>query len=128
LINKNSYDALPPDIKYIIEGLKWEMPAICYRNQSSEKVREHYRDKFRKSGMEITTFPPEERAKLVAKASVLWDAWKEQKHNNVAGSYEFFDAWMKAKDEVVKLYPDGIYDDNQPLSEDVKRILELLDK
>jgi TRAP-type C4-dicarboxylate transport system substrate-binding protein len=122
LINKDSYDALPPDIKLIIEGLKWEVPAIVHENYASKEVTQHFRDKFRKAGIKMSTFPPEERAKMVAKAETIWNKWKERKHNKRAGSHEFFKAWMETKEKLEKDYPEGIYREG-PLPEEVKKLV-----
>jgi hypothetical protein len=59
---------------------------------------------------------------MAEKAEAIWNEWKERKQNKSAGSYEFFDAYMKAKAEVEKLYPDGIYME-KPLPPRVKEVL-----
>jgi TRAP-type C4-dicarboxylate transport system substrate-binding protein len=126
LINKNSYNALPPDIKKIIEGLKWEMPSIIHEYLASEEVKEFFKGKFKAAGMKMMTFPAEERAKIAAEAEKSWDEWKERKQNKAAGSHEFFDAFMKTRAEVEKIYPDGIYEEG-PVPKEVRDVLEALD-
>jgi TRAP-type C4-dicarboxylate transport system substrate-binding protein len=123
MVNKKSYDALPPDMKKIMEDLKWEISAIVHQYHDSKEVTEYFKNKFKAADIKFSTFPPAEREKMVAHGPAIWDDWK--KRNKSAGSYEFFDAFMKEKDKVLKEYPNGIYKE-KPLPAEVRKILEKL--
>jgi TRAP-type C4-dicarboxylate transport system substrate-binding protein len=107
LVNLDSFKALPADIKQILEDLAWEVIPIYHELFASQEVKKHYKDIFSVNGIKFISFPAEERKKMLAFAQPVWDAWKERaKH---AGGYEFFEAFEKAKEKVLREYPDGIY-------------------
>lgn len=122
-INKQSWDKLPADIQKVIDDLKWEMPAIVHELHDSKGVKEYFMKKFKKAGIKLSYLPASERAKLTAHAPAIWKAWKERYKKD--GSYEFFDAFMKAKEKVLKEYPNGVYKD-RPLPERIKKVLHKL--
>jgi TRAP-type C4-dicarboxylate transport system substrate-binding protein len=120
LVNKDSYNALPADIKDILGKLNWEMAAIYQEVFSSPEVKNAYLNKFKSVGIKITQFPPEERNKMLPFAKVIWDEWRER--NKEAGGSEFFDAYRKAVDRVLKEYPNGTYKE-RPLPSWVREVL-----
>jgi TRAP-type C4-dicarboxylate transport system substrate-binding protein len=123
LINKNSYNKLPQEIKQVIEDLKWEVASVVHEYHAATGVTEYFKDKFRTGGMKIIKFPEAEREKMAAHGPAVWDSWKERyKH---AGSYEFFEGFMQAKKKILNQYPEGIYKE-RPLPPEVKNILEKL--
>lgn len=123
LINKDSYDALPKDIQDIIQHLKWEMPTILHEYISSPEVVEYFMTKFRNAGIKISHFPKEERQKLLSHAPAVWDKWKAR--HKKAGSFEFFDAFVKEREKVMKQFPEGIYT-KRPLPSHIKTLLPKL--
>ena len=100
MINKKAYDALPADIKKIIEDLKWEISAIVHEYHASKTVTEYFKSKWRAADIKFSTFPAEERKKMAAHGPAIWEKWKERYKKD--GSYEFFDAFMKAKRKFLK--------------------------
>jgi hypothetical protein len=60
---------------------------------------------------------------MAAHGPAIWDGWKERYKD--AGAHEFFDAFMEAKQKVMREYPDGIYKE-KPVPPDVKKILNKL--
>lgn len=123
MINKKSYDALPADIKKIIEDLKWEISSIVHEYHASKTVTDHFKNKFKAAGIKFSTFPAEERAKMAAHGPKIWDGWKKRYEKD--GSYEFFKAFVKAKEKVLKKYPNGIYKE-KPFPAEIKKILKKL--
>jgi TRAP-type C4-dicarboxylate transport system substrate-binding protein len=124
LINKKSYNALPDDIKDIIQALKWQMPVALHDHQVSPAIVKYFHAKFKKAGIKMSMFPKGERDKMVSGyAQGIWDTW--QKRNEKAGGPEFFKAWMKEKKEVEKRFPLGIYTE-RPLPLSVKHLLPTL--
>ena len=56
---------------------------------------------FKEAGLEITSFPPKERARLVAKAESVWEDWvKDQESKGLPGR-EILDFAIAKRDEVV---------------------------
>lgn len=109
LVNKDFYNALPTDIKEIIEKLNWEIIPIYHEVFASTEVRNVYLEKFKAVGIKVTQFPPEERKKMLPFAETIWKEWKER--TKEAGGPELFDAYMKINDRVLKEYPNGIYEE-----------------
>jgi TRAP-type C4-dicarboxylate transport system substrate-binding protein len=123
VINKNSFNQLPKDVKQIFEDLKWEMPAVIYEHVESPAVLEYFAAKFKRFGIKYSTLPPSEREKMLAFAKELHDAWKERYKQD--GAPEFYDVYQKANEEAMRKYPNGIYKE-RPLPSYIKEVLEKL--
>lgn len=73
---KKAWAALPAEWKKLSEesSAKAVQRYIDFRKTDDIK----WLEQFKKSGMQINTFPPEERAKLVAKAAPSWEKWVKE--------------------------------------------------
>jgi len=101
-VNKDAWNKLPDE---------WKKLA----NFSASKATERYDNylakadvgwlpKFMGTGMEITQFPAEERAKLVEKAESAYQAWIKDKEDKGLPGKEVFE-WAKAKrEEIIAKY------------------------
>jgi TRAP-type C4-dicarboxylate transport system substrate-binding protein len=107
LINQKSYDALDDDIKEVLTKLEMEMIPLTekYLSDPADVLRWHMENE-RKYGIEYCYFPPEDREKMVKAVQPIWDKWL--KRTESVGGKEVFDAWMKAKGEIMKEYPNGV--------------------
>jgi TRAP-type C4-dicarboxylate transport system substrate-binding protein len=124
MINKDSYNALPTDLKEIIKGLKWEMPAVDLERLESPAVENYFLDKFKFVGMKITYFPEAERKKMVEKfGPPIWEKWMER--TKESGGEEFFEIYKAATERALGENPNGIYKE-KPLPPDVDELLHSL--
>ena len=75
-VNKDAWDALPKEWREL--SSKWvRANVINLYDDYNNKANAKWLPIFKESGMEISTFPPAEKAKLVAAASEGWNAWAE---------------------------------------------------
>jgi TRAP-type mannitol/chloroaromatic compound transport system substrate-binding protein len=122
LINKDAYFELPPDIIRIIEELKWEMPAVSHEYLDSPGVNSFYQAKFKANGIDISYLPEEEREKMIdITGPPIWKQWKER--TKEFGGEGFFEDHIKACENAMRSYPDGVYKE-RPLPEYIKKLLK----
>jgi len=86
-VNLDTWNSLPPDIQKIIdEELVATVPYVfeLQRKNDAEQV-----EVFREAGMILSTFPPEEIAKVRALAPAIVDAWVNLKPEEAAARQQF---------------------------------------
>jgi TRAP-type C4-dicarboxylate transport system substrate-binding protein len=59
---------------------------------------------FNKAGIEVTQFPPEERAKLVAKAESAWNAWAKDKEDKGLPGKDVLKFAIAKREEIIAKY------------------------
>jgi TRAP-type C4-dicarboxylate transport system substrate-binding protein len=98
-VNKDAWNALPKE---------WQDLAIWWADNRAMKsyLKWHAFDDakwlptFAKAGVQISTFPPEERAKLVAKAEPSWEAWVKDMEGKGLPGREILDLALKTKADI----------------------------
>ncbi len=81
------WNALPDDIKKIHEQVVANMSVTRWHTTMYLSEENKALDVIRKTGIQISTFPASERARLVVDASKTWDAWaKGMDSQGLAGS------------------------------------------
>jgi len=106
IINKDSYDALPDDIKGVIEDLQVEAALYSQYYYSGEKMMQEAWEGFEAEGVETIPFPASERAQIEAVAPRIWEKWIEE--NGGEPAREAFDAYCACAEKVMKEYPNGL--------------------
>jgi TRAP-type C4-dicarboxylate transport system substrate-binding protein len=98
LINKDSWNTLPDDIKGVIENLRFDFAPIMHSAYLDPKKIDEALDAFRAEGLELIEFPPEERAKLIAASKNIQEAWVERIGGEPAR--QVLSAYIAAKEKV----------------------------
>lgn len=104
LVNKKAWEALPEE---------WRKFATTWAETKSLDLYQKYNDEgdikwidtYKKAGVEIIKFPPEERAKLIEQAESLWEAWVKRLEGQGLPAREVFNFAKTKLAEVVKKYP-----------------------
>lgn len=99
--NKDSWDALPEDIKEIHWKLSKELMLERLPKEMSTYIEGTIYPEWKAAGIEFIEFPPEERAKLVEAAKPMWDAWAEELEAKGLPGKEILDYLLKEKAKIV---------------------------
>ena len=106
LINKDSWNELPNDIKSVIDDMSVEMARFYYDLANDPELVKTMHNAYAESGVEIIEFSPVERAKLVAVAPEVWESWIEKNGGEVAR--QTLAAYLATKKKVEAEYPEGL--------------------
>ena len=88
-VNSKSWDALPMDVRKTMLELREPMIARyaeAYRSDDAANIA-----KFRSKGLEFVTFNPVDRARLVARAIKVWEAWVDEREKQGLRGREVFE-------------------------------------
>jgi TRAP-type C4-dicarboxylate transport system substrate-binding protein len=106
-INRDSYNALPDNLKKVIQDMVDELPAFLWDIPNSPKFKNAAWGKIKETGIEVIQFPKSERQRLMDKAASVWEKWAKD-----AGDYEAAKATLadyeRIRDEVIAKYPEGV--------------------
>jgi TRAP-type C4-dicarboxylate transport system substrate-binding protein len=106
LMNKAVYEKLPPDVKTIINDLRHEMALVLHLHlQAPHKLLKWHMENERK-GITYVYWKKEDVRTLQETAVPIWKEWQEKWQ--AKGSKEYFAAFTKKKEEVLKKYPNGL--------------------
>jgi TRAP-type C4-dicarboxylate transport system substrate-binding protein len=106
LMNKDIYSKLPEEVKKAIPMIRDKTAYVSQEAMASPEKLQHYREKYKSSGIEIIHFPPEEREKLVRKAEEYWEQWvKKWEGEGVKNSREAMDTIKNLIKSVEKEFP-----------------------
>lgn len=98
-VNKTAWDSLPADIKAIHDELMLE---YCDRMAADyEAADKKWIPIFKEAGIEIITLPPEEKAKLVAKASEVYEEWIKSVEAKGLPGRDAFEQLKAVRDKVL---------------------------
>lgn len=106
LMNKNSYDKLPADVKKIINDLRQEMAQVNQLFIASPSILLKWHMENERKGITYVYWKPADVKTLDKIAKPFWEKWMQKWAKKDAK--EYFEAYIKAKDEVLKKYPNGI--------------------
>ena len=79
LMNKNSFNSLPPDLQKVLEDATMTPEARAAFAAEYDKITLKMKDLFAEQDKMVYTLPPAEHDKLVALAGVAHDKWVEDK-------------------------------------------------
>ena len=105
-MSKKVYDALDDDIKKIIDDLRNEVVVANELFLAAPDMLLKWHMENERKGIKYTYFPPEEREKIVKVGLQSCEEWQNKYEH--WGARDYFAAYLKAKKEVLKEYPDGI--------------------
>jgi TRAP-type C4-dicarboxylate transport system substrate-binding protein len=88
-VNARSWDALPADVRRTMLELREPMVARYAEAYGAEDAPDIAA--FRSKGLEFVTFNPVDRARLVARAIKVWDAWIDEREKRGLKGREVFE-------------------------------------
>ena len=101
-VNNDAWDALPEE---------WQKLANFSAGMAAERYDKYLMEGdlkwipiFNQAGIEVTQLPPEERAKLVAKAEASYEAWIKDMEDQGLPGREVFEYAKAKRDEIVAKY------------------------
>lgn len=97
--NKDAWNALPDEWKKLSEESAAKAVARYVKYNDADDAK--WLPAFSKAGIEITTFSPAERAKLVAKAQPCWEAWVKEMTTKGLPGKEVLDFAIAKRDAIV---------------------------
>jgi TRAP-type C4-dicarboxylate transport system substrate-binding protein len=106
-INKDKWNELPDDIKYIFPDLHFDFTVRQMQSEYDPKDIKKIMKVYGEKGIETTEFPTEERAKLVKEARPVWQNWIERSKLGERGK-QVLEAYIAATEAAEKLYPNGV--------------------
>lgn len=106
LMNKSSYDKLPAQAKKVIDDLRQEMAKVNQLFIASPTILLKWHMENERKGITYVYWKPDNVKAAMKIAKPFWEAW--QKKWEAKGARGYFEAFMKAKEEVLKKYPNGI--------------------
>lgn len=107
VINKDSWDALPDDLKEVWRSVEADVPAVNRWVYLGEGKADAQEADFKAAGMEFIQFPSAERNKLIEVArTVVWEDWVQRVGEDV-GRQLIEDLWAAAERAMAE-YPDGM--------------------
>jgi len=95
IVNKNTWEKLPQDIKDVFGQLRVEQGKVSQRVLADPEEGKKLRDDFKSRGIEIIPFPKEEQDKVLAVAKPMWDEWVAAGKDR--GAKEVLDVYLAAK-------------------------------
>jgi len=106
LMNKKSYDKLPADVKKIIDDLRQEMAQVNQIFIASPSILLKWHMENERKGLTYVYWKSSEVKKLEEMAKPFQAEWQDKWAKK--GAKEYFQAYVKAKEQVLKDYPNGI--------------------
>ena len=106
LMNKKSYEKLSPEVKKIIDDLRQEMAKVNQIFIASPSILLKWHMENERKGITYVYWKQDSIEKLEMLAKPFQEEW--QKKWESKGGKEYFKAFIKAKEEVLKNYPNGI--------------------
>jgi len=101
-VNKDAWNKLPDE---------WKKLAKYSAAQASDRYGKYLMESdlkwipiFNKAGIEVSQFPPEERAKLMEKAEVNWSDWAKDKEAQGLPGQEVLDYAIAKRNEIIAKY------------------------
>ncbi len=101
-VNQDAWNKLPDE---------WKKLATYSASQASDRYGKYLMESdlkwipiFNKAGIEVSQFPPEERAKLMAKAETNWSDWAKDKEALGLPGQEVLDYAIAKRNEIIAKY------------------------
>jgi TRAP-type C4-dicarboxylate transport system substrate-binding protein len=106
LINREAWNELPDDLKKVVQSVIDDTPAFMWDFQHRPDRLAEGGKVVKERGIEVIHFPKPERAKLVAQAESIWEAWAKRSGNYEVAKQALAE-YIRIRDEVVAKYPEG---------------------
>ncbi len=100
--NKDSWNALPEDIKEIHRKLAKELMLERLPEEMDKYIKEKIYPEWEKAGIEFIEFPAEDRAKLREAAKPMWEEWAKETEAKGLPGKDLLEYILKKKEEIVK--------------------------
>ncbi|OPY89478.1 MAG: Lactate-binding periplasmic protein precursor [Syntrophaceae bacterium PtaU1.Bin231] len=105
-INKNSWNALPDDLKKVIESVRDDCPKFYWDYLHNPDLHASAAKMIKEKKIQVLHFPKEDREKLIAKAEPEYEAWAKRCPDYNAAKQALADHKRIAA-EVMAKYPNG---------------------
>jgi TRAP-type C4-dicarboxylate transport system substrate-binding protein len=88
-VGVKAWDALPPKVQQVMLSLR--APAVARSDEIFTAEAAGHIAAFKQKGLEVSSFAATDRARLVAKAIKIWQAWVEEREKQGLGGREVFE-------------------------------------
>ena len=98
LANKKAFNALPEEFKKY--HMEWYKKAAQEWGKEYDTLNRKWIEETFKKKLEFIEFPPDERAKLVAKAETVWEKWVKKAEKRGLPAREVLDYYLSKRKEI----------------------------